>query len=196
MAGSRSGATATQASTVEDEAGGNQRARAVRPPRRRPVQRPATEGSLDLLATKLSPPRTSLRQVPRPRLFDLLNTGTQQLLTLVSAPAGAGKTTLLASWSSSRQPPGPVAWLSLDAGDNDPARFWAYLVAALCQSGAVPRDSVLRGLAPLPGSEKRFLPLLVSGLAELPAPVVLVLDDLQDITDAPVLQALEILLRQ
>jgi len=125
----------------------------------------------------------------------LLNAGTQQLLTLVSAPAGAGKTTLLASWSSSRLPPGPVAWLSLDAADNEPGRFWAYLVAALCQSGAVPPDSVLRGLAPLPGSDKRFLPLLVSGLAGLPAPAVLVLDDLQDITDATVLQGLEFLLR-
>src|SRR5215211_8082201 len=195
MAGSRSAATATQTGTVDAGAGADQRARETRPPRRRPGQRPTTEGSLDLLATKLSPPRTSLRQVPRPRLFDLLNAGTQQPLTLVSAPAGAGKTTLLASWSSSRQPPGPVAWLSLDAGDNEAGRFWAYLVAALCQSGAVPRDSVLRGLAPLPGSDKRFLPLLVSGLAGLPAPAVLVLDDLQDITDATVLQGLEFLLR-
>jgi len=159
------------------------------------VQRPTIDAGLDLLTTKLALPRTSLPQVGRPRLSTLLNAGTQQLLTLVSAPAGAGKTTLLASWSSSRLPPGPVAWLSLDAADNEPGRFWAYLVAALCQSGAVPRDSVLRGLAPLPGSDKRFLPLLVSGLAGLPAPAVLVLDDLQDITDATVLQGLEFLLR-
>jgi LuxR family transcriptional regulator, maltose regulon positive regulatory protein len=164
---------------------------ATRPPR----QRPAGEGGLDLLATKLTPPRTSLRQVPRPRLFDLLNAGTQQQLTLVSAPAGAGKTSLLASWSSSRQPPGPVAWLSLDAGDNEAGRLWAYVVAALCRSGAAPRDSVLRGLAPLPGAEKRFLSLLVGGLAELPTPVVLVLDDLQDITDASLLEGLEFLVR-
>jgi LuxR family maltose regulon positive regulatory protein len=159
------------------------------------VQQPTTEGGLDLLATKLTLPRTSLRQVPRPRLFDLLNAGTQQLLTLVSAPAGAGKTTMLASWSSSRQPPGPVAWLSLDTGDNEAGRLWAYAVAALCQSGAVPRDSMLRGLAPLPGAEKRFLPLLVSGLAKLPTPVVLVLDDLQDITDPTLLKGLEFLVR-
>jgi LuxR family transcriptional regulator, maltose regulon positive regulatory protein len=59
----------------------------------------------------------------------------------------------------------------------------------------VPHDSVLQGLAPLPGSEKRFLPLLVSGLAELPTPVVLVLDDLQDITDAALLEGLEFLVR-
>jgi LuxR family maltose regulon positive regulatory protein len=148
-----------------------------------------------MLATKLTPPRTSLRQVPRPRLLDLLHAGTQQLLTLVSAPAGAGKTTLLTSWSSSRQPPGPLAWLSLDPADNNATRFWAYVLAALCQSGAVPSDSVLCRLASQPGSDERFLPLLASGLAELPTPVVLVLDDLHDITDATVLEGLEFLLR-
>jgi LuxR family maltose regulon positive regulatory protein len=195
MAGSRSVATANRVTTVDARAGGNRDAHEARPPRHRPVQGPTTDAGLDLLATKLTLPRTSLPEVRRPRLFDLLTAGTQQLLTLVSAPAGSGKTTLLASWSSSRQPPGPVAWLSLDAGDNEAGRFWAYAVAALCQSGAVPRDSVLRGLAPLPGSEKRFLPILVSGLAELSTPVVLVLDDLQDITDAAVLQGLEFLLR-
>ena len=176
-------------------AGSRSVAAATRPPRDQAVPRPTTDAGLDLLATKLTLPRTSLPQVPRPRLFDLLNAGTQQLLTLVSAPAGAGKTTLLASWSSSRQPPGPVAWLSLDVGDNEAARLWAYTVAALCQSGAVPRDSALRGLAPLPGSEERFLALLIGGLAQLPTPVVLVLDDLQDITDATLLEGLEFLVR-
>ena len=129
-----------------------------------------------LLATKLTPPRTPLRQVFRPRLIDLLNAGTQQLLTLLSAPAGAGKTALLASWSSAGQPPGPLAWVSLDAGDNEADRFWAHALAALCRSGAVPSDSPLRTLGPASDSSDGFLPRLVSGLAELPTPVVLVLD--------------------
>jgi LuxR family transcriptional regulator, maltose regulon positive regulatory protein len=164
--------------------------------RRRPGERPSAELGMTMLATKLTPPRISVRQVSRPRLFDLLQAGTQQLLTLVSAPAGAGKTTLLASWtSSSRRPPGPVAWLSLDSGDNDAATFWAYTLAALCESGAVPSDSVLRRLAPQPGSAERFLPQLVRGLAELPAPVVLVLDDFHAITEVAVLEGLEFLLR-
>jgi LuxR family maltose regulon positive regulatory protein len=148
-----------------------------------------------LLASKLTPPRTSLRQVSRPRLLDLLDAGTRQLLTLVSAPAGAGKTTLLGSWSSSRQPAAPMAWLSLDAGDNDSARFWSYTLATLCQSDAVPADSALRGLSAQRGSDERLLPQLVGGLAELPTPVVLVLDDLHEITDATVLHGLEFLLR-
>ena len=170
--------------------------RAPRPPRRPPGEPPSAELSMAMLATKLTPPRISVRQVDRPRLFDLLEAGTEQLLTLVSAPAGAGKTTLLASWTaSSRRPPGPVAWLSLDSGDNDAATFWAYTLAALCESGAVPSDSMLRKLAPQPGSAERFLPQLVRGLAELPAPVVLVLDDFHDITETAVLEGLEFLLR-
>jgi LuxR family maltose regulon positive regulatory protein len=133
--------------------------------------------------------------VSRPRLLTLLDTGTRQLLTVVSGPAGAGKTTLLTSWSSAGQPPGPVAWLSLNPADDEPARFWTYLQAALCRSGAVPAGSTLRSLAPRPGLDESFLSLLVSGLAELPTPVVLVLDDVQDITDPAVFQGLEFLLR-
>jgi LuxR family maltose regulon positive regulatory protein len=164
--------------------------RSVRSP-----ERSTDDLSTALLASKLTPPPESLRQVTRPRLFELLDAGTQHLLTLVSAPAGAGKTTLLASWSSSRQPPGPLAWVSLDTGDNEPAGFWAYTLAALCQSGAVPGDSILRALAPRAESADSFLSQLVSGLRELPTPVVLVLDDLHDITDATVFSGLEFLLR-
>jgi LuxR family maltose regulon positive regulatory protein len=52
-----------------------------------------------------------------------------QRLTLISAPAGFGKTTLLSEWIP--QSEHCVPWLSLDANDNDPARFWAYVIAAL-----------------------------------------------------------------
>ena len=171
------------------------RAVATRPPRHRPGTRPSDELGTALLATKLTPPRTSLRQVFRPRLIDLLDAGSQRPLTLVSAPAGAGKTTLLASWSSSGQPPGPLAWLSLDAADNEAAKFWAYALAALCRSGAVPNGGALRTLTPESDSYEGFLSQLASGLSELSSPVVLVLDDFHDITDATVLAGLEFLLR-
>jgi LuxR family transcriptional regulator, maltose regulon positive regulatory protein len=177
--------------------GRKRNARGARPrPRtqRHGDQHPA-EAGMPLLATKLTPPRSPFRLVSRSRLFALLDVGTQQLLSLVSAPAGAGKTTLLASWSTAGQPPGPVAWLSLDPGDNQPARFWAYVLAALCRSGAVPANSALRTLAPRPGSDDTFLHLLVGGLAELPTPVVLILDDVQELSDATVLSGLEFLLR-
>jgi LuxR family transcriptional regulator, maltose regulon positive regulatory protein len=175
--------------------GGSGRAPRPRPPTRRRPDQDATDAELPLLATKTTAPAIPLRVVSRPRLLAQLDDGAQQLLTLVSAPAGAGKTTLLAAWSAEGKRPGPVAWLSLDSGDNEPARFWAYALAALCRSGAVPAKSSLRSLAPRAGPETTFLPLLVTGLAELSTPVVLILDDVQELTDASVLQGLAFLLR-
>ena len=67
--------------------------------------------------------------MPRPRLVQALDEGLARRLILVGAPAGFGKTALLADWA--RRGDRPVAWLSLDAGDNDPARFWRHAVAAL-----------------------------------------------------------------
>ena len=102
-----------------------------------------------LLVTKLHIPSLRPELVPRPRLVERLNQalgpgisptggaspgGFARKLTLVSAPAGFGKTTLLSEWLHSRLSAGPplqVAWLSLEPGDDDPARFLAYLVAAL-----------------------------------------------------------------
>ena len=82
-----------------------------------------------LLATKLHMPGTRPGLVPRPRLAEALDEGLGRGVVLVCAPAGYGKTVLLADWA---QRGGlPTAWLSLDAGDNDPARFWRHAVAAL-----------------------------------------------------------------
>ena len=67
--------------------------------------------------------------VPRPRLTARLDEGPARGLILACAPAGYGKAVLLAGWA--RGSGHPVAWLSLDAGDNDPARFWRHAAAAL-----------------------------------------------------------------
>src|SRR5688572_6192326 len=84
-----------------------------------------------LLATKLYMPRLQRRSVSRPRLVERLNRGSESALTLVSAPAGFGKSTLLAEWLAAAETDGrAVAWLSLDAGDNDPGLFWTYVAAA------------------------------------------------------------------
>src|SRR5215475_2695265 len=83
----------------------------------------------DLVTTKFHLPPPGL--VPRPRLLERLAQGIGRGLTVVCTPAGFGKTTLLGDWARrSRQ---PAAWLSLDAADNDPARFWRYVAAALGQ---------------------------------------------------------------
>jgi LuxR family maltose regulon positive regulatory protein len=82
-----------------------------------------------LLATKLHMPRPRAQLVPRTPLVERLQRGVAGPLTLVSAPAGFGKTTLLAQWLA--QSGIPVAWLSLEAEDNDPTRFLSYVIAAL-----------------------------------------------------------------
>ena len=90
--------------------------------------------STPILATKLYIPPPRPKAVLRPRLIERLNEGLHGKLTLISAPAGFGKTTLVSEWVADcerGEPKVRVAWLSLDAGDNDPARFLTYLVAAL-----------------------------------------------------------------
>jgi LuxR family transcriptional regulator, maltose regulon positive regulatory protein len=150
---------------------------------------------MPLLASKLAIPRVPGRVVARPRLFELLDTGVERPVTLVAAPAGSGKTMLLTSWMSAVSPPGPVAWLSLDHGDNEPVRFWTYMLAALCRSGALPADSGLQTLLPSPEGDDALLPLLLHGLEELDSPVVLVLDDVHELTEPRVLHGIEFLVR-
>ncbi len=82
-----------------------------------------------LLATKLHRPLPRAHLVRRPQLAARLTQGAVGPLTLVSAPAGFGKTTLLAQWLAESGM--PVAWLSLEPGDNEPVRFLSYLIAAL-----------------------------------------------------------------
>jgi ATP/maltotriose-dependent transcriptional regulator MalT len=82
-----------------------------------------------VLSAKLYIPGPRPKVVLRPRLIERLNEALHRRLTLISAPAGFGKTTLVSEWVASCEQ--PVAWLSLDEGDNDPARFLTYFIAAL-----------------------------------------------------------------
>src|SRR5215469_4658123 len=85
-----------------------------------------------LLATKWQIPRLPPLFVPRPHLIEQMHAAVARRLTLLSAPAGFGKTTLLAEWGRSTHL--AVSWLSLEAEDNEPTRFLAYLLAAVRQS--------------------------------------------------------------
>ncbi|HMQ54693.1 MAG TPA: hypothetical protein PKD98_21625, partial [Anaerolineae bacterium] len=85
-----------------------------------------------VLRTKLYIPPARPQLVPRPHLVDQLNAGLHRPLTLVAAPPGFGKTTLLSEWQAGLpRDHWTMTWLSLDEQDNDPARFWSYIVAAL-----------------------------------------------------------------
>ncbi|HEY6284098.1 MAG TPA: LuxR family transcriptional regulator, partial [Ktedonobacteraceae bacterium] len=129
-----------------------------------------------ILATKLYIPPLRPNVVSRPRLIERLNEGLHRKLTLIAAPAGFGKTTLVSAWvvGCDRQ----VAWLSLDAGENDPARFLAYLVAALQTIAATIGEGVLGVLqSPQPPPTESILTVLLNEITKLPDHFVLVLDD-------------------
>ena len=129
-----------------------------------------------LLTTKLHIPQPKVDLVPRPRLYEHLDKGLTRKLTLVSAPAGFGKSTLVTEWLSQRKR--PAAWISLDQGDNDPVRFWTYLIAAIQtvhqEIGAEARQIVsapqLRNIEPVAIS-------LINDISHLNQDLIVVLDD-------------------
>jgi len=138
-----------------------------------------------LLATKLHVPRPQAGFVPRPRLLERLTEGIARELVLVCTPAGFGKTVLLGDWARGGRR--PVAWLSLDEADNDPARFWRHVAAALdrVRPGVADRVGALLG-GPLPASFEAVATTLVNELGGVAEESVLVLDDYHLIQAAPV----------
>ena len=139
-----------------------------------------------LLATKLHVPAPRPEAVPRPRLARRLDEGLERGLLLVCAPAGYGKTVLLAD--GARRCHFPAGWLSLDGGDNDPARFWRHVIAALdrARPGIAGRVGALLG----PPAPVSFEPLVTALVNELAEPgggeVLLILDDYHVIGAGPV----------
>jgi LuxR family maltose regulon positive regulatory protein len=147
------------------------------------------------MATKLYVPKLRRGLVARPRLLERMGNGAEARLTLVSAPAGFGKTTVLAAWLHEASAAGRcVAWLSLDAADNEPASFWTYVVTAL--QGAVPGvgASALELLASSPAPTELVLTTLLNELAAAPDEVWLVLDDYHLIDDHEVKEGVAFLL--
>ena len=156
----------------------------------------ATSGRDVLLATKLNVPGLRPDLVPRPRLAQQLDEGRGPGLVLVCAPAGYGKTVVLAEWV--RRGRRPVAWLSLDAGDNDPARFWRHTMAALDRV----RPGISDPMVPLlgPPAPPAFEPLVtalineVAGQPDADEALLLVLDDYHVISSQLVHDSLGFLL--
>jgi LuxR family transcriptional regulator, maltose regulon positive regulatory protein len=148
-----------------------------------------------ILATKLYIPSPRSRIVLRLRLIDRLNEGVSGKLTLISAPAGFGKTTLVSEWAADCGR--PVAWLSLDEGDNDLTRFFTYLVAALRTIAADIGTGLLTVLQTpqLPSSES-ILTNLLNDITAIPDDFILVLDDYHLIEDKRVDQAVDFLIER
>ena len=157
--------------------------------------------SAPVLATKLYIPQPRPQVVHRARLIDRLQAGLQRALSviLISAPAGFGKTTLVSEWIASLTPtPLPlgegvgvrVAWLSLDEGDNDLARFLTYLVAALQTIAPKVGEAALGALqSAQPPPTDVLLTALLNDITTL-GDVVLVLDDYHAIESPPIDEAL------
>src|SRR5215213_4512467 len=153
--------------------------------------------ALAILATKLYIPSARPKVVFRPRLIDRLNEGHPPGhapgITLISAPAGFGKTTLVSEWVAGCGR--PVAWLSLDEGDNDPTRFLFYLVTALQTVAMTMGNEVLEMLqSPQPPPPESILTSLLNEITTLPDHFVLVLDDYHVIDARPVDHALTFLI--
>ncbi len=154
-----------------------------------------------ILTTKLYIPLPRLKTVLRPRLIEKLNEGLNQnqdfgrKLTLISAPAGFGKTTLVSEWLAGCQH--PAAWLSLDEGDNDPACFLTYLVAALQTITKDIGKGVLGAIQtsqPLTTINETLLADLLNEIAAIPEHFLLVLDDYHVIDSEPIDLALTYML--
>ncbi len=150
---------------------------------------------IPILATKLYIPPIRTGVVPRAGLIERVNKGLAagDKLTLVSAPAGFGKTTLVSEWVTGTGR--PVAWLSLDEGDNDPARFLAYIIAAMQTIVLEIGAGVLAALqSPQPPPIALILTTLINELITIPDHFILVLDDYHLIDSKPVDEALTFLL--
>ena len=146
-----------------------------------------------IIAAKLFKPTIRPEAVRRPQLIARLHEGLQKQLILISAPAGFGKTTLVSQWFA--EVGQPIAWLSLDRGDNDLTRFLTYLVFSL-QTIPIQFRENLPGMleSPQPPSVEYLLTALINETAAAKGPFYLVLDDCHEIDARPVHDALAFLL--
>lgn len=153
---------------------------------------------MELLTTRLVPPRLPVTLVERGHLLEKLDVLTQQRLLLISASAGSGKTTLLSAWASRCRASGQkIAWLALDELDNEPTRFWIAVITAL-QSCLPTIGEIALGMlrSSQPPHFSATLATLLNELANGREEIVLILDDYQVIDDQAVHEALFFLLER
>jgi LuxR family transcriptional regulator, maltose regulon positive regulatory protein len=145
--------------------------------------------SAPLAEAKLSAPRVKVDAVPRPRILEVLQRGGEAALTLVAAPPGYGKTTSVRSWCAGHG--SPVAWVTLDSGDNDAGRLWTYVATAVDRvRNGLGRQAMLR-LSVAGSPIENAVDELMNGLAAFGDELVVVIDDLQEVTDTDCLASLE-----
>ncbi len=147
-----------------------------------------------LLRARTSPPRPSTHILSRPRLLEQMDAGSRGAVTLVCGGPGTGKSHLVIDWVRRRRGPGVrVAWAALGADCNDPQRLWTLFLASLERAG-VDSPSLVGMRAPAEVNDA-FLDRLLLALEELDAPVVLVLEDLHEVSAPRAVRTIDTLVR-
>jgi LuxR family maltose regulon positive regulatory protein len=148
---------------------------------------------LPLLSTKFSIPLINAEFISRPRLVERLNESTHGPLTVLAAPAGFGKTSLLAEWL--RQSKLALAWLTLDAEDNERPRFARCLVHALqTASPGLGEEALEYFISAKNGGTELALTVLINEIAARPVELVLVLDEYHLVEEPAIHRSLNYLL--
>ena len=158
---------------------------------------PTASATPVLAATKLHIPALRPGHLHRVELVGALIAHNQSRVALVAAAPGSGKTSLLSEWHADPRENRPFAWISLDAADNDPVRFWDGVFAAL-QTTAPEIGGSAQAALHSPGTTvtDQVLPLLINDLAELAESVVIALDDYHLIENGEIHGAIELLVER
>ncbi len=148
---------------------------------------------LALREGKLRVPPPGDDTLHRERLTALIDQAADRPVTVITAPPGAGKTVAAAGWAAAGGRSRRVAWLTLDADDREPARFWASVTASLAASAPGPAASLVP-VQRSPGARDAVPADLIVAVRRLPGSVVLVLDDVHVLADSDVLPGLALLI--
>lgn len=145
--------------------------------------------AVPLAEAKLAPPRPRPEIVPRPRLAGALDAEKGVPLTLVAAPAGYGKTTAVRAWCATRR--STPAWVTLDGGDNDPARLWSYAATAVDRVHEGLGRGALRRLSHGGGSAESAVDELMNAIAASGEEILIVFDEMQAVSEAECLATID-----
>jgi ATP/maltotriose-dependent transcriptional regulator MalT len=142
-----------------------------------------------LVEAKLAVPSLRHGLVDRPRVRRALDAGRDAGLTLVAAPAGYGKTTAVRAWCASLD--ASVAWVTVDAGDNDSARLWRYVATAVDRVQPGLGRAALQRLGVAGSPVEAAVDELMNGIAALGSDLFVVLDDLHTVTNEECLSSID-----